>query len=298
MGLFEKLARQMAKTSAGLKDRIKELSNSFKKVDEDFFEELEEILIMADLGFDTTEELMEGLRALVKKEGITDTEVLTERLRGMIVDSLSEKQAGEDAFPLIILVVGVNGVGKTTTIGKLAHYYKSQGKSVLLAAADTFRAAAIDQLAIWAERNDVGMIRHQDGADPGAVIFDAIQAAKARGTDVLLCDTAGRLHNKVNLMNELKKLHKIASGFEGAKRETYIVLDATTGQNALSQTALFTEAADVTGVIMTKLDGTAKGGILIPLVRQFDLPVRFIGVGEGIEDLEPFDAKAFVEAII
>ena len=297
---FEKLKDQMTKTREGLKGKIDDLVKSFQKVDEDFFDELEEILIMADLGVDTTMELVDYLREVSRKEKILDTETLKERLKEELVAKLNKEEfQTEETYPVVYLIVGVNGVGKTTTIGKLAHLYEEQGKSVVLAAADTFRAAAIDQLEVWANRVKVPLVKHQPGADPGSVIFDAIQSAKSKKADVLICDTAGRLHNKVNLMNELKKLNKIiTSEYPEARREVILVLDATTGQNAISQTKLFTEAVDLTGLIMTKMDGTAKGGILISLCTNFEIPVKFIGIGEQMDDFEQFRADEFVNAIL
>ena len=254
---------------------------------------------MADIGVDTSLEIISRLRERVKKEKVNEVG----EIKGLIVDIITEmltenEQELELPSPSVILVIGVNGVGKTTTIGKLANHYKSEGNSVLLAAADTFRAAAIDQLQIWGERNGVDVIRHQENSDPGAVVYDAVQAAKARKTDILICDTAGRLHNKKNLMDELKKIFKIINrDFPEAKLEVFLVLDATTGQNALIQAKQFGEAADITGLVLTKLDGTAKGGVVIAIKNELDLPVRFIGVGEGIDDLQQFRAEEFAKAL-
>ncbi len=297
MAFFDKLKAAFQKPG-GLKTKFDDLVKVFQKVDERFFEELEEILITADIGMEVTMSLVDDLREIARKEKISDGEILREKLIELIVAIIDQKDETEETFPLVYLIVGVNGVGKTTTIGKLAHYYKSMGKTVMLAAGDTFRAAAIDQLEIWAERADVPLVKHSPMADPGAVIFDAVQSAKSKHIDVLICDTAGRLHNKSHLMAELSKLNKIITGeYEGAKREVLLVLDATTGQNAISQTETFMEATSLTGLVMTKLDGTAKGGILIALSSKFDLPVKFIGIGEGIDDFSVFDGEEFAKAI-
>jgi fused signal recognition particle receptor len=277
------------------------LFGGFTEADEAFFDELEETLILADLGVETTTEAVEQLRTRVKKEHLRDQE----QVRGALRDILAEMMnVGDTALnlstkPSIVLVIGVNGVGKTTSIGKLGHQLKGEGKRVLLCAADTFRAAAADQLQIWAERSECELVRQNEGADPGAVLFDALAAAKARNVDVVLCDTAGRLHNKENLMKELAKLSKIIDReTPDAARETLLVLDATTGQNGLIQARTFKETAGLTGIILTKLDGTAKGGIVISIARELGVPVKYAGVGEGIDDLKPFDAREYVEAII
>ena len=273
---------------------------AFTKIDEDLFEELEEALIMADLGVETTMNIIENLRKCVKKEHIVDPQAI----RGMLIEEITailEEDAQEEKelpSPTVMLVIGVNGVGKTTTIGKLAYNFKEQGKSVLLGAADTFRAAAIEQLEVWGQRADIDVIKHQQNSDPAAVVFDAVNAAKNRKADLLICDTAGRLHNKKNLMEELKKIVKVIDReYPEAHKEVYIVLDATTGQNAMQQAKVFQEAADITGIILTKLDGTAKGGIVIAIKSELKLPVKYIGVGEGIKDLQKFDAKQFARAL-
>lgn len=273
---------------------------AFTKIDEDLFEELEEVLIMADIGVETTMNIIEALRKRVKKEHIVDPQAI----RGLLIEEITailEENAEEQQdipSPTIMLVIGVNGVGKTTTIGKLAHNFKEQGKTVLLGAADTFRAAAIDQLEVWGQRAGIDVIKHQENSDPAAVVFDAVNAAKNRNMNLLICDTAGRLHNKKNLMEELKKIAKVIEReYPQAHKEVYLVLDATTGQNAMQQAKLFQEVADITGIILTKLDGTAKGGIVIAIKSELKLPVRYIGVGEGIQDLQKFDAKEFAKAL-
>ena len=269
-------------------------------MDEDLFDELEETLIMADVGVETTEDVLEKLRYQVKHENIKDAEDVKDRLITILSEILrkSDNTVKLDTKPSIIVVVGVNGVGKTTSIGKIAHYYKTEGKNVLLAAGDTFRAAAAEQLNIWAERAGVDIIKHEEGADPGAVVFDAINAAKKRNTDLIICDTAGRLHNKKNLMDELKKIMKIVDReLPGASKEVLLVLDATTGQNALLQTKTFDESVGLTGLILTKLDGTAKGGVIIGLSYEQSLPVKFVGVGEQMDDLQPFNADDFAKIL-
>ena len=289
----------------GFFSKIKNITTSlfggFTEADEAFFDELEETLILADLGVGTAGEAVEQLRGRVRKEKLRDPQEIRGALREILVDMMTVGDTALDlsGSPSVVLVIGVNGVGKTTSIGKLAHQLKSEGKRVLLCAADTFRAAAADQLQIWAERSGCELVRQNEGADPGAVLFDALQAAKARGADVVLCDTAGRLHNKANLMNELGKLSKIIDReVPSAARETLLVLDATTGQNGLIQARQFQETAGLTGIILTKLDGTAKGGIAVAIARELNVPVKFVGVGEGIDDLRPFDDKEYVEAII
>jgi fused signal recognition particle receptor len=270
----------------------------FSKVDEALFEELEEVLIMSDVGFETSSEIIERLRQKAREEKIQDGEALRLALKEIIADIMGTDEEFSLSSPAVVLVIGVNGVGKTTSIGKLAAHYKSQGKKVIVAAADTFRAAAIDQLQIWADRVGVDIIKQQEGSDPASVVFDAINAARAREADVLICDTAGRLHNKKNLMDELAKINKIIDReMPNAQKEVFLVLDATTGQNALSQAKSFSQAADITGIILTKLDGTAKGGIVIAIKREQDIPVRFIGVGEQVDDLQPFSAQDYVEAL-
>ena len=300
MGFFEKLKSGLKKTSDAISERVNEVFSVFVKVDEELFENLEEALIMADLGVETSDYIIEELRIRVKLKHITDGNVVKEELKAVIADILSEQdsQMHVETKPSVILVIGVNGVGKTTSIGKIAMHYKNQGKNVLLAAADTFRAAAIDQLDVWADRCGCDIIKHKENSDPAAVVFDACTAAKARGTDILICDTAGRLHNKKNLMAELEKINRVISReLPEADRETLLVLDATTGQNAVSQAKLFSEAAEITGIALTKLDGTAKGGIVIAISKEQEIPVKFIGVGEGIDDLQLFDAADFAKAL-
>lgn len=300
MGFFEKLKSGLKKTSDAISERVNEVFSVFVKVDEELFENLEEALIMADLGVETSDYIIEELRSRVKLKHITDGNVVKEELKAVIADILSEQdsQMHVETKPSVILVIGVNGVGKTTSIGKIAMHYKNQGKNVLLAAADTFRAAAIDQLDVWAKRCGCDIIKHKENSDPAAVVFDACAAAKARGMDILICDTAGRLHNKKNLMAELEKINRVISReLPEADRETLLVLDATTGQNAVSQAKLFSEAADITGIVLTKLDGTAKGGIVIAISKEQEIPVKFIGVGEGMDDLQLFDAADFAKAL-
>lgn len=299
-GFFAKLKEGLDKTRKNIMGGVDNVLGAFTKIDEDLFEELEEALIMADLGVETTMNIIENLRKRVKKEHIVDPQAI----RGMLIEEITailEEDAQEEKelpSPTVMLVIGVNGVGKTTTIGKLAYNFKEQGKSVLLGAADTFRAAAIEQLEVWGQRADIDVIKHQQNSDPAAVVFDAVNAAKNRKADLLICDTAGRLHNKKNLMEELKKIAKVIDReYPEAHKEVYIVLDATTGQNAMQQAKVFQEAADITGIILTKLDGTAKGGIVIAIKSELKLPVKYIGVGEGIKDLQKFDAKQFAKAL-
>ena len=283
-----------------LSEKISDVIMMRAEVDEDLMDELEEVLITSDIGMDTTMRIMEKLRSKIKNENITQPDKVKEALKEIMIGLVDkgERQVLCQESPLIVLMIGINGGGKTTTIGKLAHRLKSEGKSVMLAAADTFRAAAAEQLAIWGERNGVNVVKHQEGADPSAVIFDAIQSARAKNIDVLICDTAGRLQNKKNLMNELEKMNKIISReYPEASRETLLVLDATTGKNAVSQAKEFGDVADITGIVLTKLDGTAKGGIAITVADEFDMPVKFIGVGEGIEDLMAFDPAWFIGGI-
>ena len=287
----------------GLFDKIKKLNifSGFFPVDEDFFEELEENLILSDMGMDTTLEAVETLRERVKANKIKEPEEVKACLREILVEMLDVGSTELDLTdkPAVILMIGVNGVGKTTTIGKLANLLKNQGNRVLLAAGDTFRAAAADQLAIWADRAKVDIVRHEEGSDPAAVVFDAMNAARARKTDVVLVDTAGRLHNKQNLMNELNKIRRVIDR-EGtaSSKEVLLVLDATTGQNGLIQAKQFGESAGITGIVLTKLDGTAKGGVVLAIAKEMGVPVKFVGLGEGIDDLQPFDAVAFAEALV
>lgn len=300
MGLFDKLKQGLTKTRNVVTEQLNNVFSVFVRVDEELFENLEEALIMADLGMETSVLLIDELRDRVKRKHITDGNLVKQELYSVISDTLCEVNSEMDlnTTPSVILVIGVNGVGKTTSIGKIASYYKSQGKNVLLAAADTFRAAAIDQLDVWAERSGCDIIKHNEGSDPASVVFDACNAAKARGTDILICDTAGRLHNKKNLMAELEKINRIISReLPDADRENLLVLDATTGQNAVSQAKLFSEAADLTGIVLTKLDGTAKGGIVISIAKEQQLPVKFIGVGEGVDDLQIFSPEDFARAL-
>lgn len=283
-----------------LSEKISDVIMMRAEVDEDLMDELEEILITSDIGMDTTMHIMDRLRSKIKNENITSPEKVRDALKSIMITLVDkgERQVLSSNTPLVILMIGINGGGKTTSIGKLAHRCRQNGKTVMLAAADTFRAAAAEQLAIWGERNGINVIKHQEGADPSAVIFDAIQSAKAKNIDILICDTAGRLQNKKNLMNELEKMNKVISReFPEATRETLLVLDATTGKNAVSQAKEFGEVAEITGIVLTKLDGTAKGGIAITVADEFDLPVKFIGVGEGIEDLEAFIPDQFIGGI-
>ncbi len=300
MGLFDRLKEGLAKTRNQLAERTMDVIKVFSKIDEALFEELEEVLIMSDVGYETSSNIIERLRQKAREERITDGEALKQALQEIIADIM--KSENEELVlttsPAVILVIGVNGVGKTTTIAKLANYYKSQGKSVILAAADTFRAAAIDQLDVWAQRVGVDIIKQKEGSDPASVVYDAIGAAKSRKKDVLICDTAGRLHNKKNLMDELAKINKIIDReLPNSQKEALLVLDATTGQNALSQAKNFGESANITGIVLTKLDGTAKGGIVIAIKAEQDVPVRFIGIGEKIDDLQPFNSKEFALAM-
>lgn len=300
MGFFDKLKAGLQKTRNAVSEQVNNVFKVFVKVDEELFESLEEALIMADLGVETSTYIIEELRDRVKTKRITDGNDVKDELKVVISEILSECDSTMNlsTTPAVILVIGVNGVGKTTSIGKIAAQYKAQGKKVMLAAADTFRAAAIDQLDIWAERVGCEIIKHQENSDPAAVVYDACNAAKARGVDVLICDTAGRLHNKKNLMAELEKINRtIDKTLPGAARETLLVLDATTGQNAVSQATLFSETADITGIVLTKLDGTAKGGIVIAISKEQHIPVKFIGVGEGIDDLQEFNPADFAKAL-
>lgn len=299
MGLFEKLKNGLAKTKSSFIGGISKLLNRFTKIDEELFEELEETLITCDIGAATSVKICDELRRRVKENGVKDPEMIMELLKEVIGDMLGEPQKLDlSTKPSVILVIGVNGAGKTTTIGKLANILKNEGKKVLVAAADTFRAAAIDQLEVWTERAGVDIIKHKEGGDPAAVVFDALTAAKARGVDVVICDTAGRLHNKKNLMDELKKISRIVhTQAEGCSLEVLLALDATTGQNAVNQARLFNETADITGIILTKLDGTAKGGIIISITDDLKIPVKLVTVGEKIEDIQPFDTHDFVEAL-
>lgn len=300
VGFFAKLKAGLDKTRKNILGGVDGVLGAFTKIDEDLFEELEEALIMADLGVQTTMDIVENLRKRVKREHATEPSVIKDMLIDEITAILEEGAEEEESLPSpsVLLVIGVNGVGKTTTIGKLAHNYKEEGKSVMLAAADTFRAAAIDQLEIWGERNNVPVIKQAENSDPAAVVFDAVHEARKQNADLLICDTAGRLHNKKNLMEELKKIARVIEReYPAAHKEVYLVLDATTGQNALQQAKLFKEVADITGIVLTKLDGTAKGGIVVAIKSELQIPVRYIGVGEGIHDLQKFDAAEFAGAL-
>lgn len=298
-GLFKKFSFGLKKTRNKMAGAIDEMLDAFDEFEEDLFVELEEILVMSDVGVQTAVEITQELRDRVKKEKLKSTKQVKDEIKMIVAEKL---YGGEDmgliTQPSIILVIGVNGVGKTTTIGKMASMYKAQGKKVVLGAADTFRAAAIDQLDIWAERADVEIIKHHEGADPAAVIFDTIQAGKARMADILICDTAGRLHNKKNLMEELKKIYRVIDReLPYSDREVLLVLDATTGQNAVNQAREFMNVADITGIVLTKLDGTARGGVVLAIKNELKIPVKFIGVGEGIDDLQPFNPRMFAESL-
>jgi fused signal recognition particle receptor len=298
-GFFSRLKEGLTKTRKGITERVDELIKYYKEIDDEFFEELEEILITSDVGVNTTMEIVGELRKQVKEQKIGDAEKIRNILKDKIAAILESGQ--EDfisKFPAVLLIVGVNGVGKTTTIGKLASKYRQEGRKVLIAAGDTFRAAAAEQLQIWGQRAGVEVISHEEGSDPAAVIFDSIHAARSRGADILICDTAGRLHSKKNLMNELEKINRVIDReYPEAHKEVLLVLDATTGQNAVVQAKLFKEVVGITGIILTKLDGTAKGGVIIAVKSELNVPIRFIGVGEKVEDLQPFDSRQFAEAL-
>ena len=299
--LFNNLKSGLTKTRNALTDKINEALNLAVSIDDDLYEELEEILIMADIGMDTTMEIIEKLKDKIRKEKINDVELVRPALKSVIAEMMkagSENENDTNAEKEVILVIGVNGVGKTTSIGKLAAMNKAEVKKVLLAAADTFRAGAIDQLVVWSERAKVDIVKHGEGSDPAAVVFDAINASKSRGVDLLICDTAGRLHNKKNLMDELGKINRIIDReLSDAHKETLLVLDGTTGQNAVIQAKQFMEVCPIDGIILTKLDGTAKGGVVISIKNTLNIPVKYIGVGEGIDDLQAFDPESFVEAL-
>lgn len=299
MGFFEKIKAGLKKTKDSLMGNIERVLNSFTKIDEDFFEELEETLIMSDLGAETSMAVCDELRKLVKEQGLTSPDEIKKALKSILVEMLGEdKKLDLSTKPSVILIIGVNGAGKTTTIGKLSANLKGQGKKVLVAAADTFRAAAVEQLEVWTQRAGVDIVKHDEGSDPASVVFDALSAVKARDMDVLICDTAGRLHNKKNLMEELRKISRIIhQQAEGCSLETLLVLDATTGQNAVNQAKLFSEVADITGIVLTKLDGTAKGGIIVSIHKELGIPVKLVGVGEKLDDLQEFSAEAFVDAL-
>ena len=299
MGLFSKISKGLKKTRDSLTGAVNSVISSFTKIDDELFEELEETLILADTGVNTANAICEELRSRVKAERVTDPELITDMLKQVVVDMMSaDNKIKTNTKPSMILVIGVNGVGKTTSIGKMANMYKAQGKSVILGAADTFRAAAAEQLTIWADRAGVPIVKHAEGADPSAVVFDTISAAKSRGADVIICDTAGRLHNKKNLMDELSKMSRIISReLPEADVEVLLVLDATTGQNAVNQAREFQQAAGITGIILTKLDGTARGGVVLAINQELNIPVKLIGVGEQIDDLQDFSAEDFANAL-
>ncbi len=299
MGLFSKIKQGLQKTRDSISNGVNSILNSFTKIDEELFEELEETLVISDVGVVTAEAICGQLRKKIKETGITDPSQIKRLMKEIIAEMLGEDEGLKlDTKPSVILVIGVNGVGKTTTIGKLASQLKADGKKVVLGAADTFRAAAIDQLGIWAERAGVSMVRSVEGTDPASVVFDTIASAKAKGADVIICDTAGRLHNKKNLMDELAKIYRvIGRELPDASVETLLVLDAATGQNAVNQAREFKNVADITGIVLTKLDGTAKGGIIIAIRNELGIPVKFVGVGEGIDDLQPFNAAEFADGI-
>lgn len=299
-GFFAKLKEGLTKTKDGMVSKIEDVIFQRPKIDEDMLEELEEALILSDIGMDTTENIISRLRNDIKTEKLAEPQQVKDHMKKIVSELITREEGNQlsQETPLVILMIGVNGAGKTTSMAKIAHMLKQQGKSVMFAAGDTFRAAAIEQLEIWGGRVGVPVIKHKEGADPSAVIFDAIGAAKARNIDVLICDTAGRLQNKKNLMNELEKMNKIiAREYPEAVQETLLVLDAATGKNAVSQAKEFGGVAKLTGIVLTKLDGTAKGGIVITLADQFDVPVKFIGVGEGMDDLQEFDPQAFADAL-
>lgn len=299
MGFFEKLKAGLKKTKDSMMGKIESLLNSFTKIDEDLFEELEETLIMCDIGVTTSMKICDELRSRVKTQGVKDPAMIKDMLKDVITEMLGDEVPLDmSTTPSVILVIGVNGVGKTTTIGKLAYQLHNEGKKVIVAAADTFRAAAIDQLEVWTDRAGVDIIKHNEGSDPAAVVFDALAAAKSRNADVVICDTAGRLHNKKNLMDELRKISRIVhEQAEGCALEVLLALDATTGQNAVNQAKQFNEVADITGIILTKLDGTAKGGIIISITDDLKVPVKLVTVGEKIDDIQPFNSRDFVNAL-
>ena len=299
MGFFSRIKDGLRKTRDSLVDGFNSVINSFTKIDEELFEELEETLVMSDIGVNTSVAICDKMRKKIKETGITDPKQIRSVMHDIIAEMLGEDEGLKlNTKPSVILVIGVNGVGKTTTIGKLALQLKNAGKNVVLGAADTFRAAAIDQLGIWAERAGVTMVKSVEGTDPASVVFDTIASAKAKGADVIICDTAGRLHNKKNLMDELAKIYRVINReLPDASLETLLVLDAATGQNAVNQAREFKAVADITGIVLTKLDGTAKGGIVIPIHNELNIPVKYVGVGEGIDDLQPFNAKEFADGI-
>lgn len=300
MSWFDRLKEGLSKTRENLSDKMGEILTFSKTIDDDFYDELEEIMILSDIGIVTTEKTISMLKQRVREKKISDPNDVKDLLKEILVEILGTEKIGivPPKMPAVFIVVGVNGVGKTTSIGKMAYYLKNKGYKVMLAAADTFRAGAIEQLEVWGNRANVDIVKHNEGSDPAAVIYDAIQSAKAKKTDILICDTAGRLHNKKNLMEELKKMNRvIEKEYPEASKQSLLVLDAATGQNALMQAKQFMEVSDVGGLILTKLDGTAKGGIVIAISSELDIPVKMIGVGEGIEDLQEFNPKEFVDAL-
>jgi fused signal recognition particle receptor len=301
MGFFDKLREGLGKTKQTLNEKINDVFANFRKVDEDLLDELEEALIMSDIGIETSTKIINELRIRIKKENIQDEEAVRKVLKEEMIKLLDVGDTALDlaTVPSVILVVGVNGVGKTTSIGKIANNLKKSGKKVVIAAADTFRAAAVEQIEIWAQRTDCELVKKPEGSDPASVVFDAIQVAKEQQADVLICDTAGRLHNKKNLMDELAKINKVINReLPDSSKEVLLVLDGTTGQNAIMQVKAFKETTDITGIVLTKLDGTAKGGVVVGIVAENKIPVKFIGVGEGVDDMEKFNAEDFVSAII
>ena len=299
MGLFKKFSLGLKKTRESMSGAIENMLRSYKDIDESLYEDLEEILVMGDVGINTAQEIVEKLRQRVKEKNIGTPERVKDQIKEIVEEMLSgDEEMSLITMPSVILVIGVNGVGKTTTIGKMAAMYKAQGKKVLLGAADTFRAAAIDQLQIWADRAEVDIVKHKENADPAAVVFDTIQAGKSRNVDIIICDTAGRLHNKKNLMDELGKIYKVIDReLPYSDRESLLVLDATTGQNAVNQAKEFKNVAEITGIVLTKLDGTARGGVVLSIKNDLRVPVKFVGVGEQIDDLQPFNPKAFAEGL-
>lgn len=299
MGFFGKISQGLKKTRDSLMNSVSSVLKGFTRIDDDLFEELEEILVMGDVGANTASHICQTLREQVKEQGVTDPAAIRSLLKNIVADMLEGGQELTlNTKPAVILVIGVNGVGKTTTIGKMAANFKAQGKKVILGAADTFRAAAIEQLEIWADRAGVDIVKHGQGADPAAVVFDTVSAAKARGADIVICDTAGRLHNKKNLMDELAKIGRVIDReLPDADKEILLVVDATTGQNAVNQAREFKAAAGITGIVLTKLDGTARGGVVLAIREDLQVPVKFIGVGEGIDDLQPFDPAQFAAGL-
>lgn len=297
---FSKLKDSLTKTKENFTDKLNSILGLAITIDDDLYEEIEEMLIVGDIGIDVSCDIIEKLKTIVRERKIKDPNMIKPVIKEIILDMLNESvDITQEKFPKIIIMIGINGVGKTTSIGKMANYFKNNNKDVVIAAGDTFRAAAIDQLQVWADRVDVKMIRHNQGSDPSAVIFDAIKSFKSKNSDVLICDSAGRLHNKKNLMNELRKMSRIIENeCNDVYREIYLVLDATTGQNALNQAIEFKEVANITGIILTKLDGTAKGGMIISIKNKLGIPVKYIGTGEGIDDIQPFNAEEFVDALI